>query len=178
VLSEHISNNIWSSNLNAGHSEKSRHHSSHGVSFNWPSEVHLFSFVHVCGSPLIGDYFAFLDPYYHSFSYSSREKDRSMWALVIIYMLELPVGLCMHAFPITSERYMYQHGLQRHYLYILITWLFYIFRLRSFVRREGRRRNIMLGQEQKLKNTEFHFASSLNTIRSVLETGPFCANLF
>jgi hypothetical protein len=94
------------------------------------------------------------------------------------HMLELPVGLCMHAFPITSERYMYQHGLQRHYLYILITWLFYIFRLRSFVRREGRRRNIMLGQEQKLKNTEFHFASSLNTIRSVLETGPFCANLF
>lgn len=177
MLSEHISNNIWSSNLNAGHSEKSRHHSSHGASFNFPSEVHLFSFVHVCGSPLISDYFAFLDPCYHSFSYSSRDREGSIWALVICLNCPLACA-CMHFLSLpTPERYMYQHGLQRHYLYIL-TWLFYIFRLRSFVRREGRRRNIMLGQEQKLKNTEFHFASSLNTIRSALETGPFCANLF
>ena len=62
-------------NLNAGHSEKSRHHSSRGMYFNFSYEVHLF-YLDLNGSPLIWDHSAFSDRDYHSSSYSSREKDR------------------------------------------------------------------------------------------------------
>ncbi|KAJ6900568.1 hypothetical protein NC652_026621 [Populus alba x Populus x berolinensis] len=104
-------------------------------------------------SPLIGDYFAFLDPYYHSFSDSSREKDRSTWALVICLNCPL-ASACMHFLSLPRD----VPARTPKTLSVLLTMIaFTIVRLRSFVRREGRRRNIVLGKKQKLKKHQVPF---------------------
>lgn len=56
-------------------------------------------------------------------------------------------SILVHAFPITPERCTSSDYKETT---CINTWSLYIFRLRSFARRYGRR-NIMLGKEQKLK---------------------------